>query len=177
MNRPVTGAEFGRMLATFSSSAFRFETRASYALGYERADFEAFLAGHPRPPAEVEWWREWLEQIRQQASDGKTIARVRILHHPPSDYQRWEQWCDPWHADAGERIRYLPLSRAAALSLPLDHDWWLLDETHLIVTRFSPSGEIASKTLITSPEIITSYLTWRDLAVRNATTAEAISAA
>src|SRR5215469_748809 len=124
MAQPVSQAEFGRLLATFGRSAFRLETRAAYALGYERADFERFLAGRPAPPPDLDWWRPWLDQIRQQTGEGKTIARVRVLTEPPSDYQRWELWAARWHADAGEQIRYMPRNRAEALGLPLDHDWW-----------------------------------------------------
>src|SRR5215469_1206627 len=137
MRQPVSEADFGRMLATFGRSAFRLETRASYALGYERADFQRFLAGNPRPPSEVDWWQEWLDQIRQLRQDGKTIARVRLLAEPMTDYQRWAQWCDPWHAEAGEEIRYMPRSRAAGIGLPLAADWWLLDETRLIIMHFT----------------------------------------
>jgi hypothetical protein len=177
MAQPVSQTEFGRLLATFGRSAFRLETRAAYALGYERADFERFLAGRPAPPPDLDWWRPWLDQIRQQTGEGKTIVRVRVLTEPPSDYQRWELWAARWHADAGERIRYMPLSRAEAIGLPLDHDWWLLDEQRLILMRYTDAGEIASKELITDPAIIAPYLTWQQLAFRNGTTAGVITAA
>ena len=89
-----------------------------YALGYERADFERFLAGPPTPPPQLDWWQPWLEQIARLTRDGKHIARVRVLAEPPTAYQRWEIWAAPWHAQAGEDIRYLPrrsrAGRAAA---------------------------------------------------------------
>ena len=47
----------------------------------------------------------------------------------------------------------------------------------MIITRFTDAGEIAEKSLITDPAIIAPYLAWRDLAVRNATTAEKFAAA
>ena len=48
--RPITEDEFGGLLRSFERTAFRLETRDSYALGYEREEFERFLAGHPTPP-------------------------------------------------------------------------------------------------------------------------------
>ena len=177
MPRLISEEEFDGLLASFERSAFHLETRDSYALGYERADFDLFLAGTPAPPPDVDWWRPWLEQIARFTREHKRIGRVRILAEPPTDYQRWLMWADPWHADAGERIRYMPRSRALRIGLPLDHDWWLLDNERLIITRFTEDGEIDSKTLVTDPEEIDRYILWRNLAVRIATPAEEIAAA
>jgi Family of unknown function (DUF6879) len=175
--RRITEGEFGNLLRTFERSAFRLETRDSYALDYERDDFGRFLAGTPVPPPEVGWWQPWLEQIRRQAGQGKLISRVRILAEPPSDYQRWMLWADPWHRAAGEDIRYMTRSHAKRLDLPLGHDWWLLDDRRVIRMWFTEAGEIDRKLLTDDREIIALYLKWRDLAVRNATTAERFAAA
>jgi hypothetical protein len=172
---PITEVEFDRLLATPKRSAFRLEVRDFYALDYERADFEAFLTGEFHTPDTVGWWRPWLEQIARLTAVGKRIGRVRVLSEPPSDYQRWLMCGDPWHAEAGERILHLPRSRAEQIGLPLDHDWWLLDDEAVIDMRFTDAGEIDHKTLITDPDVIARYLGWRDLAVHNATSARAIA--
>jgi hypothetical protein len=173
---PVTQAEFNRLLATFRCSAFRLETQAAYALGYERADFDRFLSGAPVPPTELDWWRPWLEQIERLTQEGKTISRVRVLAEPPTEYQRWELWAAPWHARAGEQISYIPRGRAERIDLPLAYDWWLLDDERLIVMRYTSTGEIDSKELITEPGIVARHREWRALAARNATPAEEIAA-
>ena len=173
----IAEAEFDDLLRSFERTAFRLETRDTYALGYEAADFERFLAGSPVPPPELDWWRPWLDQIARFTREGKTISRVRVLAEPPSGYQRWEMWAGPWHSRAGERIAYMPYSKALATGLPLLDDWWLLDDEQLIVMRFTDAGEIAGKWLVTDPGIVAPYLRWRDLAVRNATPAEEIAAA
>jgi uncharacterized protein DUF6879 len=175
--QPISQDEFNDLLRTFSRSAFRLETRERYALGYERVDFQRFLDGRPTPPPLVGWWQPWLDQIARFAREGKTIARVRVLAEPPTDYQRWEVWAAPWHAQAGENIRYMPRSIAKRIGLPLDHDWWLLDDERLIVMRYTNADEVASKELITDPGSVAPYLKWRDLAVRNATPAGDIAAA
>lgn len=175
--KPISEEEFDGLLASFERSAFHLETRDSYALGYERADFELFLAGTPRPPSEVDWWRPWLDQIARLTREGKRVSRVRILDQPPTDYQRWLRWADPWHAKAGEDIRYLPRKRARLLSMRLDHDWWLLDDERVIAMWFTEDGEIREKFLLADQEHVAGYRYWRDLAVRNATPAEQIAAA
>lgn len=171
MATTLTEAEFDQLLGSFDRSAFRLETRDVYALGYERADFERFLTGSPVPPPEVDWWRPWLDQIATFTRQGKTISRVRVVRQPPTDYQRWELWAAPWHAEAGEQISYMPRYWAKRIGLPLDYDWWLLDEERLIVMRFDDDGESVSDELVTDPEIVAKHLEWRDLAVRNATPA------
>lgn len=175
--QPVTEAEFADMLATFASSAFRLEARDFYAIGIEADNYRDFLDGHPQPPSEVDWWQDWLDQISQLTAEGRTISRVRVLAEPPTDYQRWLRWADPWHAAAGERIRYIPRTRAWRIGLPLRHDWWLLDEERVILMEFTPDGEIGPKTLITDPDEVFRCLAWRDLAIRNSSPAEQIPAA
>jgi hypothetical protein len=105
------------------------------------------------------------------------MGRVRILAEPPTDYQSWELWAAPWHAQAGEQIGYLTRSQANALGLPTRYDWWLLDEQAVIVMRFDETGRIAGKDLVTDPGIVAEHREWRDLAVRHAVPAEEFTAA
>lgn len=173
----INEAEFDNLLRLFKRSAFRMETRSSYALGYERKDFERFLIGLPTPPPDLDWWRPWLEQIARLTREGKSIRRVRLLDSPASDYQRWEAWGGRWNMAAGERISYLPREWAGRLKLPQDHDWWLLDDERVIRIWFTGEGEIDRKILTDDPGTVARYLKWRDLAVRNAIAAEDYAAA
>ena len=176
MAKPVTEAEFAGLLARFEHTAFRWEAQAAYQIGIERAAYEAFLAGRPRPPAEVGWWRDWLSQVQRQVREqGKTIRRVRVIDEPPTDYQRFEMWTVPWHVRVGEQIAYLPRRRARALGLPL-YDWWLLDDRRLVITRFSPEGTIISQELDTSPGALSAHRALQHLATSNATAAEPATA-
>jgi uncharacterized protein DUF6879 len=177
MPRPVSDDQFARLLATFERTAFHFETRPFYVLGAERQYLERFLAGSPVPPPDVDWHQGWLEQVATLTRQGKHVSRVRVLDEPPTGYQRWLLWADPWHAEAGEDIRYIPRSRAERVKLPLDHDWWLLDGIRVIVTRFAESGEIAGKELVTDPVTLTHYRLWQAIAIRDATPAGQIAAA
>jgi hypothetical protein len=173
MIREITEGEFAKLLSTIRRSAFRLETLEAYAVEDEQADFELFLAGRPGPPP----WQDWLEQVSTQTRQGKTVARVRILAEPPTDYQRWMLWAQPWYAKAGEDMRYMSRSQATAIHLPLEVDWWLLDDEQLVLMYFTGTGEIAGKALITEPAILARHREWRDLAVRHATAAEEVAVA
>jgi hypothetical protein len=177
LGRSITEAEFSRLLESFSRSAWRLETYDTYQLDYEAADLQQFLAGRSAPPTEISWWRPWLDMVTAMTREGKRIGRVRIMAEPPTDYQRWELWAGPWHAQAGEQIGYLTRSQANALGLPTGYDWWLLDEQAVIVMRFDETGRIAGKDLVTDPGIVAEHREWRDLTVRHAVPAEGFTAA
>jgi hypothetical protein len=176
-SQPITAAEFAAQLRDFERAAFRLETRRYYALDYERHDFELFVAGRPRPPEQLEWWRPWLEQIARLTAEGKTISRVRIVDDPPTDYQRWEMWATDTHAAAGERIAYLDRAAAISKGLPMEYDWWLLDEARLLIIRHNTAGEVVSRTLNTDPGDVARHCAWRDLAVSHAHPAGHVTAA
>jgi hypothetical protein len=176
MPRPISDGEYGDMLATFKRSAFRLEMRDFYAIGEERTDYVAFLAGVPRMPDQVGWWKQYLDGVANQTRQGKTRSRVRVLADPPTDYQQWMLWADPWYAEAGEDIRYLPVRKAYESGLP-DADWWLLDGERAVILAFDDDGHIEQRTLVTDPVLITHYRLWRALAIRDSVPAAQIAAA
>ena len=103
----IAEEEFLAEVRNFRESAFRFEAQEAEPLGYEREEFAQFLAGHPREPMDIDWWRPWLDRVRQFTREGKTISRVRVLADPPTAYQQWLLWAVRAHDSAGEDIRYL----------------------------------------------------------------------
>jgi hypothetical protein len=173
MTSAISEEEFASQLRSIQRSAFRWETLDAYAVGSERADFDLFLDGHPEPPP----WQDWLTQVAEQTRQGKSVSRVRVLAEPPTSYQRWMMWAQPWYDRAREEIRFIRRSRAEELRLPLGIDWWLLDDERLILMYFTASGEIAGKILTTEPGILARHREWRDLAVANAIAAEEVAAA
>lgn len=178
MTTTLTEEEFAAILRSgWEHEMWRWECQPAYKLSFERDDFDLFLAGQPVPPPQIEWWREWLDQVAAQTGEGKTVARTRVLDDEPTAYQRWMKWAHPWYDEAGERIQYMSRAQAAELGLPLGVDWWLLDDTQVIAMYFTGDGQIAGKILITDPGIVAVHRAWRDLAVQNATAAEEIRAA
>jgi hypothetical protein len=175
MGKPISDDEFADLLRTFERTAFRLEAQDAYPDDYEQEDLRLFLAGTPRRPDELGWFRPWAEQVRRQTRQGKHIGRVRVQSEPPTGYQRWERWVGAWNIAAGEDIRYMTRSEAARIGLPLDHDWWLLDGRRLIVMTFA--GNVRTQELITDPLIVGEHASWQDIAVRSAAPAERTAAA
>lgn len=177
MPAQITEEDFLARVRGFRESAFRLETRESYALDYEEKEFRRFRAGVPTAPTDIEWWGPWFGRVARFAREGKTIGRVRVVDEPPTDYQRWMLWADRWHAEAGEVIRYIPRSKAVSIGLVRGYDWWLLDDRSVIIMRFTEAGEIDRKELIEEPGSVARFQAWRDLAIRNASPAAQVAAA
>ena len=173
----ITDAEFAGLFRSFRMSAWRLEA-SCYKLDYEAAEFQRFIAGEPRVPSEISWWRPWFDKVRGWKDLGMEIGRVRVDDVPLTPYQRWQHWAEPWHQEAGEDIKHLPRPRAAELGLPL-YDYWLFDDDRVVLMMFSSTGELTGRVLIEhadAPGIVSQHCAWRDLAVRNATLAEAVAA-
>jgi len=169
----VTQDEYAGMFRE-CSDAFRIEGKRLYRTSPAEVEaLSGFLAGSPRPPSAFPVWQSWLDQVRAWTGQGKTIARVRIIDDPPTDYQRWSLWCARWHRDAGEDIRYLTREAANALGIPRG-DWQMFDHNRVVVMAFTASGEIADKRLVSDASMVRRYRIWRALAVEHATTAEAM---
>jgi hypothetical protein len=172
----ISETQFEHELGSFLRSSFRLETLRAYGIPEETPELAAFMAGNPVPPPQVDWWRDWLDQVRTHTRAGRTVTRVRLTDSALSPYQRWMAWADPWYAEAGEQVLRLPRLRAAAVGVPSGQDWYLLDDTRLIIMWFTAIGEVAGKTLITHPGVVARYRAWRDLAVREAAPAKEAAA-
>jgi hypothetical protein len=171
MSAALTIDQFRHELAAFERTAFRLELQPSYAVDFERDQFEQFLAGHPEPPPTSEAFRAWFEQIKQQVSEGKRVERVRIVDDPPTDYQQWTRYVDRWNIAAGEAIHYLRRSRAHQVQLlPAagEDDWWLFDEKRLVTMVFDKEGRRIHSELITEEKRVQQARQWQHLAVRSA---------
>lgn len=170
MRTTIDDAEYWRQLASYERSAWRFEQQPAYWVGYEREQFDRFLAGDPELPTDNTDLRDWFTQVGQQVTDGKTIGRVRIVEEPPTDYQRWMLWMDRWNRDAGETIQYLTRSAARDAGLPVDDgkDWWLFDDERLLLMHFDDEyRRIKAELLVDEPEVAQARA-WRQAAIEAA---------
>jgi hypothetical protein len=164
----ISAEELAAMMCA-SGTAFRLETQPVYRTSVaEEEAFARFMAGAPQPPSELPPWQSWLDQMRELTRQGKTISRVRIVDDPPTDYQRWAMWATRYHLEAGEDIRYLPRATAGTLGIPRG-DWWLFDDTSLVLIAFMDDGHLDGRTLVTDPAVISRHSTWRALAASHAT--------
>ncbi|GAA3094472.1 DUF6879 family protein [Streptosporangium carneum] len=157
----LTGDDFERLFATFTTSAFRLETRDRYREAKnESAPLRRFLAGEPD---DMEWLRFWLDLVRDHNAHGRTIRRVRVVSHPFTDYTRFGLAVAEHNNAAGDHIRYLDRQEADRLGLP-HYDWWLFDNRRLAFVHFSVDDVLRGAEIVTDPATVGQHGEWRDLA-------------
>lgn len=137
----LTAHELGEVLERTRRDLFRIETLASYDTAMTTSDFHRWLEGADEPTWEVR--QPWLDTLAQWARDGRPRRRVRVIHDPPSDYERYAcDWGYRYNVAAGEPTRVLDLAERH-LPEELDAapgDWWLIDG-HEVVTMHYADGQ------------------------------------
>jgi hypothetical protein len=166
MTERLTPNDFNHLFGRFQQEAFRFEVQPVYLIEQEREHVEEFLQGEPRPLTGFPFFTSWFEQIKAATGAGRHVIRVRVLTDPPTDYQRWEVWAGQFNTRYGEEIRYLRRTVAIEAHIPLTDDWWLFDRQRLARMQFAPDGTPQGGYIVTDPDVVQQYCTWRDLAVR-----------
>lgn len=124
-------ASIARLFGEFRHTAWRLETRRSYASDRKSLNWPAFERGesfHFNPDS------PWQANVRAQTEAGKRFERVRLVDEPPTDGQRFLLATGMGNVEAGEDIRNLTRADAEQLRLP-DYDFWLFDSK--IVARFA----------------------------------------
>ena len=168
MRRTLTDEEFSAQLRDYSHTAFRAELQPQYWVADEREPFQWFIEGRPAQPPELEGARAWLDQVAAQHAQGKRMERIRVHQDTPTDYQRWMRWYGAWNIAAGERIDYLTETQAAKAGLLASvapRDWWLFDDSRLMVLTHNEEGRRIHTELITDETELNRARAWWDLAV------------
>lgn len=164
----ITVDEFADALRTFRVSAFRLEVRPHYIEPVEQELLDRYVAGEFMAPDQVPELAAWFDQVTEQTSAGRTMTRVRVQAEPPTLYQEFEQWADPWNIGAGEQIRYMPESTARRIGLfpaTEGRDWWILDDAAVIEFAHDPAGRRLRYDRTTDREHVAQAAEWRDLAI------------
>jgi hypothetical protein len=145
----------------FTRHAFRLETLDAYDVGSDGEDVARYLRGERSPdPARKE---PWLAQLRAERAQGKLRQRVHVLRSPLSGYLRYEcEWGYLPNEAAGEDIRILDLTeRTRPPGLDIDHDFWLLDDQHVVRMHYDQDGRFTGAEVL-EPAALPRYLTARD---------------
>ena len=169
MTARLTPSDFDDAFRFFRRSAFRLEAQPRYTVDVEREAFGDWLRGEPRPADQYPYYATWLGRVRTIADQGRSLERVRILETPPTDYQRFELHMARWNLEAGETLRTINRDAATEAGLPVDTDWWIFDDEAVAVMTFAPDGTPGGGHIITDPDTVSRYSSWRDLAVHHST--------
>lgn len=134
--------QLGEVLERTRRDLFRIETLPSYDTAMTTGDFRRWLDGAAEPSWEVR--QPWLDTLAQWADEGRPRRRVRVIHDPPSDYERYAcDWGYRYNVAAGEPTRILDLAEQE-LPRELDAtpgDWWLIDKQDVVIMHYHPDGQ------------------------------------
>jgi hypothetical protein len=149
----LTAEEWNQLFTSTQREALHLEMRDWYAVDDEKERFSRFLAsGHRDHEAEAEERRPWLEAVRRATQKGVSIRRARIVSEPVTDYTRFLYDGTDRTIEAGEDVRWLPRKRASAIALP-GNDFWLFDETTVLINHFTGNGNSAGQEPSTDPAL------------------------
>jgi hypothetical protein len=162
MGRAISfGEDFAGIFDWFAESAFRLETLDHYAMAYEEAAVQRFLAGEPRDTTYI---AGWLDRVSAARDAGRRMQRVHVVTEPLSDYLRFEITGYRLNVEAGEDVRILPRRASEGLDLP-DHDFWLFDDRQVVRMRYDGEGAFLGAELVEDPRAAARYCTWREAAL------------
>jgi len=142
MQQQIDWAEF---IGRARHSAVHLEMRDVYGVASEAEEFAAWQAtGAIDLDPDGESWRDWSTIVRDATARGVQVRRARIVSEPVTAYTRWLHQSTPVNLAVGERVRWLPRTRASDISLP-GNDFWILDGDLVQFHHFTGDGDWAKE--------------------------------
>ncbi|MFJ5231035.1 DUF6879 family protein [Kitasatospora sp. NPDC088391] len=99
------------------------------------------------------WWSPWLDLVAAATDRGVRVRRARVVSEPLSEYTRFEHDVTFRNTGSGEDVRWLPRHRATGLALP-PNDFWLIDDTFLLVHHFSGDGDFVDDEIVVDTGVV-----------------------
>jgi hypothetical protein len=130
----------------------RVETLARYVSASDGSELDRYLDGEPEPDRAAK--AGWLDRIRADTAAGRIWRRLRVVEPPLTDYVRYScEWGYTDNTAAGEQVRVIDLSEAppGADVLVRVGDFYLLDDAHVAVMRYDPSGAFTGAEVVGEP--------------------------
>ncbi|MFD3483838.1 DUF6879 family protein [Streptomyces sp. NPDC058665] len=121
--------------------------------GYMKSDpaFIDWRAGQRIDAAER--WPDWYELVRKATARGVDVRRARIVSEPVSEYIRFEhEVTQELNIAAGEKVRWLSRRHVTGIALP-GNDFWLFDESLVLINHFDGDGDSLEHDVTTDPEV------------------------
>lgn len=157
----TSSPEWVALFTGFTRSAFRLEGLQHYAEPAEAEAVARFLAGQD-PQVDLSWW---LGLVKGHISADRSMSRVRLIEEPPTDYTRFELYCYPIMAEAGDDIRIISgAPDTVRRGLPF-HDFWLFDDRNVWVLTYDLDGTFVCAELHDDPQTVADHRRWRDVAL------------
>lgn len=152
------------LFSAFKHTAWRLETRRSYATDRRSPKWDRWKAGADIAAEPIDAWRE---NVQRQVAAGKRFERVRLVDEPLTEGQAFLLASSPGNVSAGEDIRNLARSRAEALGLP-DYDFWLFDSRTVARLVFDEDDTTLGVVLSEDPAEVAAACQARDAAWHHA---------
>ncbi len=135
-------SQLRQVLETTTRDLFRWETLPAYEVASDGSDYRRYLDGAGAPTPERK--QPWLDTLRAWVEQGRPRRRVRIIHDPITEYERYAcEWGYALNSQAGEIIRVIDL---AETQLPpeltrIAGDFWLVDDRKVVAMHYQPDGQ------------------------------------
>ncbi|MCX4823286.1 hypothetical protein OG883_26045 [Streptomyces sp. NBC_01142] len=161
----VPFAEIAHLFRSFKHTAWRLETRRSYASDRNSPKWQRWQAGED---IVAEPFDDWRTNVAEQTAQGKRFERVRLVDDPPTDGQRFLLASGLGNVAAGEDIRNLTRASAERYGLP-DWDFWLFDSRTLVRFVFDEDDTTLGVIVSEDPAEVLAACQARDRAWHHAT--------
>ncbi len=142
-------SQLREVLDTTTQDLFRWETLPAYEVASDGSDYRRYLDGADAPTPERK--QPWLDTLRAWADQGRPRRRVRIIHDPITDYERYAcEWGYALNSQAGEIIRIIDLAQTP---LPpeltrIAGDFWLIDSREVVAMHYQPDGQFRAAEIL-----------------------------
>jgi hypothetical protein len=143
-----------QVLDTATQDLFRWETLPAYEVASDGSDYRRYLDGADAPTPERK--QPWLDTLRMWAEQGRARRRVRIIHDPITDYERYAcEWGYALNSQAGELIRIIDLTQTQLpqelTSIP--GDFWLIDGRQVVAMHYEPGGQFRAAEVLDAARV------------------------
>lgn len=150
-------SQLRQALDVTTQDLFRWETLPAYEVASDGSDYRRYLDGADAPTPERK--QPWLDTLRAWADQGRYRRRVRIIHDPITEYERYAcEWGYALNAQAGEIIRIIDLARTPLPPelMKIMGDFWLIDDRDVVAMHYEPDGQFRAAEIL-SPEQVAEY--------------------
>jgi hypothetical protein len=162
MGRRLTDKQFDDLFDTYRYTARRLEPRDGYNTETSAEPLRRYLAGEL---TDYSFMDRWTGEVRSWISEGKRMARVRVVSEPLTDNARFSLHVARLNVAAGDEIRYLARDRVRQLELGLpDEDFWIFDAATAVVIHFDEEDRPIGQELIDDSVEIVRRMRWFDAA-------------